>query len=128
MINYRITKYDPKNRNVEGHYLDSKEWTAISDLGNPKYKNVTFDEYEKVESNYVGAIQLILKEKNILSLEIDSLELYHTEKDFENFTKDGRLKNLTIDFDKEIKKLKDSLKLSLNEILKYSRLILRETI
>lgn len=128
MINYRITKYNPLNRNTEGHYLDSMEWTAISDIGKPEYRNVSYYEYEKVESNYVEAIGLILKEKNISHLEINSLSLYHTKEDFENFTKNERLKNLAIDYDKDIAKLKESLKLTTTEIPKYIRLILRETI
>ena len=114
-MTYRITKFDPKKRNEEGHFLDDSEWTAISDIGNPKYNNINYSEYEKIETAYVESIKLILDEKRISNLKIDSFELYHTIEDFENFKKDGRLKNIDIDFKSEIATLKNGTSLSLIE-------------
>jgi len=127
-MTYRITKFDPKKRNEEGHFLDDSEWTAISDIGNPKYNNVNYAEYEKIETAYIESIKLILDEKRISNLKIDSFELYNTIEDFENFKKDGRLKNIDIDFKSEIATLKNGTTLNLIEIQKIIRLILRETI
>ncbi|MGJ8734933.1 MAG: hypothetical protein ACSHW4_17375 [Cellulophaga sp.] len=124
---YRITKYNPKNRNEEGHYLDNSEWTAISDIGKVKYKNISYEEYEKVETAYVKSIKLILAEKKITNLKVDSFYLHSTSKDFENYKKDNRLKNLEIDFKKEIKTIKNGDVLDLNQIDKVIRLVLRET-
>ena len=128
MISYRITKYDPKKRNEKGHFLDNSEWTAISDIGKSDYNNPTFEQYERIENSYVDSIMLILNEKNISNLTIDSLELYDTKEDFEKHKQTGRLNNLVVDFDSEIKPLKDGIILDKNQISKIVRLILRETI
>ncbi|MFD3002586.1 hypothetical protein ACFS7Z_19605 [Pontibacter toksunensis] len=128
MVSYRITKFNPTKRNEEGHYLDDSEWTAISDIGKAQYNNVTYQEYETIETAYVKSIQLILREKNRKSLRIDSLELYDTKEDFDRYKKDGRLRNLTVDFENEISILKNKDELSLSQIEKFTRLMLRETI
>lgn len=127
-MNFRITKFDPKKRNKEGHFLDNSEWTAISDIGKPEYKNVSYEEYETTENAYTESVRLILDEKNIQSLKIESLELYNSYDDFENYKKDGRLQNIEIDFNNEIANLKDGTILYLSEVQKMIRLILRETI
>lgn len=127
-MNYRITKYDPKKRNEKGHYLDNSEWTSISDVGNPKYHNVSFEEYEKTEKAYIESIRLILDEKKIKTLKIDGLELNNNSSDFQSFRKDGRLKNIEVNFNNEISNLKNGMNLNLDEIQKISQLILREII
>lgn len=55
-INTIPPKYNPLKRNKQRHYLDDSEWTAISDINKAKYDNLTFEEYEKVESAYIDAI------------------------------------------------------------------------
>ncbi len=127
-MTYRITKFDPKKRNEEGHFVDNSEWTAISDIGKSEYRNVDFEEYEKTETAYAESIKLILNEKNITSLKIDSLELRDTFEDFEIYRKNGRLKNIDIDFNNEIDILENGTTLNLTQIQKMIRLILRETI
>src|SRR5690606_29425444 len=97
-MTYRITKFEPKKRNEKGRFLDNSEWTAISDIGKPEYRNVDYEEYEKIETAYVESIMLILEEKNITSLKVDSLELHDTLVDFEGYKQDGRLKNIDVDF------------------------------
>jgi hypothetical protein len=128
MISYRITKYDPKKRNDQGHYLDNSEWTSISDIGKPDCNNTTFKQYERIENLYLDSIMLILKEKKISNLTINSLELNASKEDFEKHKLSGRLNNLVVDFDSEIKPLKDGIVLNINQISKITRLILRETI
>ena len=128
MVSYRITKYNPAKRNEQGHYLDDSEWTAISDIGNPDYNNLTYEEYEKIESAYVHAIQSIMRDHNFDFLIVDSLEFYNKKEDFNNFECSGRLKNISIDFEVELEKLDNGLKLNLLEIDKIIRLILRETV
>ncbi|MBR9917492.1 hypothetical protein GYB29_07390 [bacterium] len=108
--------------------MDNSEWTAISDIGKPEYKNVSYEEYETTENAYTESVRLILDEKNIQSLKIDSLELYNSYEDFENWEKDGRLQNIEIDFNNEIANLKDGTILNSTEVQKMIRLILRETI
>lgn len=127
-MTYRITKFDPKKRNEKGHFLDNSEWTAISDIGKPEYRNVDFEEYEKTEMAYAKSIKLILDEKNITSLKVDSLKVHDTSEDFENHRKNGRLKNIDVDFNHEIEILKNGTTLNLTQIQKMIRLILRETV
>ena len=127
-MTYRITKFDPKKRNEEGHFLDNSEWTAISDIGKSEYRNVSYEEYDKTETAYVESIILILDEKNITSLKIDSLELHDTLADFEEYKKDGRLKNIDVDFNSEIDTLENGNILNLTQIQKMTRLVLRETV
>ena len=72
MNEYRVTKYNPDNRNELGHYLDLSEWTEFSDVG----KSVTLDEYEVIESAYINsALDLITNSKTV-GLTIESLEDY----------------------------------------------------
>ena len=71
---YRITKYDPKNRNEDGHY-HVNEWTAMSDIGKNFSGNVlTKEEYLSVENNYLFALEAFLAEGNVACLNISSLE------------------------------------------------------
>ena len=128
MVSYRITKFNPQKRNDDGSYMDSSEWTAISDIGKPKFNNPTYEEYEKIETAYVDTVKIILNEMNVDFLKVDSIELYDTKKDFKKHEKNGRLKNIIVDFDKEVKILKNGLKLDLIQLDKIIRLILRETV
>ncbi|MGZ8569550.1 MAG: hypothetical protein ACXWW0_09195 [Bacteroidia bacterium] len=128
MTSYRITKYDPSRRNEQGHYINNSEWTAISDIGKPEYNNVTYEKYEEIESAYVAAIKSIMQDNNLEFLIVDSLELHDKKQDFKRYEKTGRLRNITVDFDKEIKSLKNGLQLNVSQIDKIIRLILRETV
>jgi hypothetical protein len=128
LTSYRITKYDPNKRNEQGHYLDNSEWTSISDIGKAEYNNVTFEDYEEIESAYVAAVKLIMHANNLDFLKVDTLELNHKKNDFKEYEKTGRLRNISVDFDKEVKILRDGMQLNLVEIDKIIRLILRETV
>jgi len=128
MTSYRITKYNPDKRNEQGHYLDNSEWTAISDIDKPEYNSVTYEEYEKAETAYVAAIKAIMLDNNLEFLQVDSLELHDKKQDFKKHEKTRRLENIIVDFDKELKILKNGLQLGFSEIDKIIRLILRETV
>lgn len=128
MTTFRITKYDPKKRNEQGHYLDDSEWTAISDIGKKKFNHLTYEQYEKVESAYVAAVKAIMVDNNLDFLIVDSLELHREKQDFEKYKETGRLKNINVDYDNEIKNLKSGQRLNSDQIDKTIRLILRETI
>jgi len=125
---YLITKFNPAKRDNNGHYLDRSEWTSISDIGKPEYKKIPYEEYEKFETAYVNAIHLILKEKNINLLYADSIGFRFSKVDFQQFNETGRLRNIVVDFDTEIKSLRDGSEFDLNSLDKFVRLILRETI
>lgn len=48
MHEFRVTKYNPENRNAAGEYL-LDEWTEFSDVG----KRISLEEYERVENAYL---------------------------------------------------------------------------
>jgi len=58
MFYWRITKYNPKDRNSDGYYLKD-EWTSYSDI-NKVYNHslFTLEEYLKTEAAYINAIML----------------------------------------------------------------------
>lgn len=127
-MHYRITKYDPRKRNNEGHYLDNSEWTSIYDIGKPEFGNISYDKYETTETAYIEAIKLILGEKNIDVLMIHSLNIYNKEDDFITLRSNGQLRNIDVDFTTDIANLANGTLLTISEISKVIRLILRETI
>ena len=77
---YRITKYDPRNRNEDGHYL-LDEWTCPSDVGD-EFNGVTFskEDYFKIESKYIDAIMNLLDSQSIKNLRVVSLEMNYWEQ------------------------------------------------
>jgi hypothetical protein len=74
MKQYRITKYDPLNRNDQGHYLYD-HWTEFSDIGKTlEGEIVTIEKYLEVEADYINAIIDILKENQIKYLRVVGYE------------------------------------------------------
>lgn len=125
---YRITKYNPAKRNGQGHYIDSSEWTSISDIGKPEYHDLSYSTYEKTESAYVNAIKRIMQDNDLNCLQVASLELWETSQQFKQHETTGRLSNLFVDYDTEIKNLRNGSVICHEAIDKIIRLILRETI
>ena len=77
---YRITKYNPKNRNEDGHYL-LDEWICPSEVGND-FNGVTFskEDYFKVETKYIDAVIKLLESQSINNLRIVNLSMnYKTQ-------------------------------------------------
>ncbi len=74
MKHYRITKYDPLNRNAKGHYLYD-HWTEFGDIGRTmEGELVTVEKYLSVESDYINAIVEILRENKIDHLRVVGLD------------------------------------------------------
>lgn len=73
-MKYRITKYNPKFRILEGAYtLD--EWTSISDISiSFNHKVFTKDNYLETENVYLNTIYFILKDHNSSGTVIKKLE------------------------------------------------------
>lgn len=66
---YRVTKYDPKNR-VNGVYTKD-EWISMYDVGKTyDGKLFTFAEYLKVEKSYLDVIEQVMKELDIKTVEV----------------------------------------------------------
>lgn len=76
MYYYRMSKYNPVNRNSKGHYI-ADEWTSVNDIGNI-YSNqeLTLSDYVLVEEKYVDAIKAIMTEVKIDKLRIQEFEKY----------------------------------------------------
>ena len=70
MAHFRITKYNPANRDADGTYNKPKEWTNFSDVGS----SVTLEKYEKIEMGYIDTIVQIFKFCKIDTFSISGLE------------------------------------------------------
>ena len=74
MFFWRITKYNPKNRDFNGVYL-KEEWTCYSEVGDIICGRVfTFEEYLEIENAYVSAIILFMECNNLENLQVTNLE------------------------------------------------------
>ena len=74
MFEFRVTKYDPANRDCHGVYTQH-EWTSVSDVGR-EFAGVvlTETEYRRVEDAYVTIAIAFLHEAGLQSLTISGLE------------------------------------------------------
>jgi hypothetical protein len=103
---YRITKYNPANRDESGAYqLD--EWTAFSDIGK-EFSGVRLrkTEYLEVESAYLTAVKSFLEEARLPALFLKGLEI-------------GRAKEIPAF-------VKEGASLSVPQCVEFSRSVLRE--
>lgn len=74
MIEYRVTKYDPANRNERGCYL-ADEWTCVHNIGSTFAGVVlTEDEYRRVQQAYIDSALAFLNEGGLTSLTVEGLE------------------------------------------------------
>ena len=81
-MEYRVTKYNPANRNELGHYLNSEEWTEFADVGH----SVSLEEYERTENAYIEtALEFIsnsgINELKVVELEDNNLKSNYKEND-----------------------------------------------
>lgn len=75
MIEFRMSKYDPKYRK-NGIYSED-EWTSISDIGGVfNGKVFTQSEYLKIDGRYIACIAEIIRANIVANCLIDSLEIY----------------------------------------------------
>lgn len=75
----RITKYDPKLRNADDSFSED-EWTSVHDVGKIfEGKIFTLEEYLRVESYYIKAVEMIISDIQGEFLQIENLEkAYYT--------------------------------------------------
>lgn len=77
MKSWRITKYNPKNRDEDGSYLKD-EWTSCYDIGKSyDDKEFTVNDYITIENLYIDAILSFMKEINVQALTVKYLEKYN---------------------------------------------------
>lgn len=124
-MKYRITKYNPKFRTLEGAYtLD--EWTSISDIG-ISFNNKVFtkDNYLETENVYLNTIYFILKDHNSSGTVIKKLE-----KDYSLMNEIPKLAetDYSINIEKFINSVENNQILDIENTLTISKLILREVL
>lgn len=86
MYNYRITKYNPIYRPIEGGYTND-EWTEVCDIGNFfNGMQFTASEYYKMEDKYWQTIEYLLNLCNIKKLKV--IDLYNRRGLHDFFTED----------------------------------------
>ena len=120
MSNYRITKYNPQFRDIDGSFTKN-EWTSISDIGkNFDNKKLTVNEYFKVENSYIQAIIFIMKTLKQSSLYVTNLEKYELSID-----QNIEYPPYMIETYHAIYEGKQA---NIDEIITIARLILRETL
>src|SRR4051812_10727744 len=74
MFEYRVTKYDPYNRDLNGRYT-GEEWTSWLQIGREFGAEVlTIQDYWRVEDNYVVVAVQMLSESGIHELTVCALE------------------------------------------------------
>jgi len=79
MQSYRVTKYDPKERNGHGAYV-VEDWISSSNIGDSINGQVlTLDNYLQCENNYVRCIKQLLSLAEISDLKVASLEDYRED-------------------------------------------------
>jgi len=119
MYYWRITKYDPQNRDENGLYKKD-EWISIGGIGK-KFEGVelTYEEYIRYENAYVDAVIRVMRENNVESLRIKPLQKnsYVTYDDFP----EPETKNF-------YKSLKTNTMIPMNDIAKVVRFALRKEI
>lgn len=121
MKSWRITKYNPHNRDLEGRYL-FEDWTSVSDIGRIySGEKLEVDEYLDIERKYIIVMLAAMQE-----LKQSSLKMVLLQKNGLNLDK----KKLTLDWinKKEYKGLKDNKIISFVEIPKIIQSSLREII
>ncbi|MCQ4087547.1 hypothetical protein [Saccharibacillus sp. JS10] len=122
-FSYRVTKYDPANRNKVGHYKQ-EEWTSVNDIGT-KYGEDFFkiEEYLKVEKAYVNAIENFMKDGEIPYLKVASLNKWT------RMLKKGKLKRYYSKImKKNFSKIREGDLFYLDEIKSIVPLILRQNL
>lgn len=76
---WRVTKYNPQNRDEMGKYLVD-EWSSISDIGT-NYNGQVFSllDYEKQEEAYIDSIFEFMKCAEVSSLTMVDIEDYNKQ-------------------------------------------------
>jgi hypothetical protein len=125
MIKYRITKYNPKDRNEFGYYdSDYDDWTSFDDIGKDfKGKKLTLEEYLLYEDKYIIALEKIFIDLNIDELFIENIRLNSISKEFKE-------KFINIDLNEIDFNNKDIIEssITIDSCYLISRLSLRELI
>jgi hypothetical protein len=75
LYSWKITKYDPLNRDADGSYLNDEEWTCFAEVGTKS----SIEEYLKIEQNYMNAIRSFMAEMGLNRAYVIALEQWSDE-------------------------------------------------
>lgn len=105
MYSWRVTKYDPANRDANGSYLDDEEWTCFSEVGT----KLGLEEYLEIEDKYLNAIMIFMTEMRLNGAYVTALEYWPDEDENQNvkafLSKISNGKYITVQEVKELAKL-----------------------
>lgn len=127
MVSWRITKYDPKDRDQNGVFL-KESWTSFSDVGKVvDGSKVTVEDYIRVEDAYIQAVKAFFEPVKPIPVTFCDLEymdhieaLAEMQGKYPTFYSPELLRLFTT--------LSDGCRLDYNQIDPLCRLILREHI
>lgn len=80
MFWWRVTKYNPLNRNDDGSYINDEEWTSYSDISS----KVNKEDYLKIEQSYINAIITFMDEMGLNNVYLNALEQWSDEIENQN--------------------------------------------
>jgi hypothetical protein len=113
---YRITKYNPDNRDENGQYKVD-EWTSMSDIGKEfNGTKFTYQDYISTEDKYIASIQAFCNYFKVEEFEIKNLE-FHDSNTWDEYS---------LGLKETHEGLRDMRRVSKKELDNVARLILRE--
>ncbi len=119
MLNWRISKYNPKFRNEKSEYKKD-EWTSCYDIGKVyNEKEFSVKDYMAVENSYINVLLSFLDITNTTVLIVKNLEKYN-----DNININGSSLIYTEEMIKLFESIEENSVLDINYILNLSRLIL----
>ena len=125
MEKYRLSKYDPGQRDALGVYRDM-DWTSYSDIGKNFHGCVFAKEaYLAMEKKYCDALMEVLQCQNIKSVKVKNLEYRFTSKEIEAFFNEKGLR-VTAEEAEILESIKENDIIMSENIEPYIRLLLRE--
>ncbi|MBK9378671.1 MAG: hypothetical protein IPM86_10730 [Saprospiraceae bacterium] len=113
---FEVMKYNPKFRNLEGHYL-KKEWTEFEIGKIFDGVELIYEDYKVVEDKYILAFQYLFDYFNCERIQILETKFFLDQSELHNI-RDQEL-------EKFYTELKGRMTLNLNEAQMAARLILR---
>lgn len=75
LYSWKITKYNPVNRDADESNFDHEEWTCFSEVGT----KVSMEEYQRTEEKYLNAIIIFMTEMGLNRLYVNALEQWSDE-------------------------------------------------
>lgn len=122
-FSYRVTKYNPLNRNENGNYSQD-DWTSISDVGKIyNCKEFTIEEYLRVENLYISAIKKYMEYINNAYLQVELLNKWEVNLVTGRFSE-----YYTAEMESIYVNIREGDLVELSKIEHLIRLILRENI